>query len=204
MMMSSDSPTPSANRSDKRDELRAKIEASERRIAERTLADQAEEVIGAASSYVKQNPLTVLGGAIAVGILIGAMTKPGRRAARNAATGAVGAVGGAADAVGGAASGAAKSVGSAARKRGNAFGALLADAIVAYGIKLIDEAMDTARSGKEAAEDISDSASAKARELRREASYAAGTAADKTRTVTRRTRRRAERAVRDLTDRVSN
>ena len=64
--------------------------------------------------------------------------------------------------------------------------------------------MDGARAGKDAVEDISDHATAKARELRREASYIAGTAADKGRTATRRTRRRAERAVRDLTDRVRN
>jgi len=202
--MSSDLPTPTNQSSDKRDDLRAKIEASERRIAERTLADQAQEAAGAATEYVKQNPLTVLGGAILVGIVVGSMTKPGRRAAKGAATSAVGAVGGAADAAKGAAKGAASSVGSAAKKRGTAFGALIADALVAYGLKLIDDAMDTARNGKDTAEDISDSAAAKARKLRREASYAAGTAADRTKAATRRTRRRAERAVRDLTDRVSN
>lgn len=181
----------------KRDELRAKIEASERRIAERTVADQAKEAASAATAYVKENPLTVLGGAIAIGLAIGLMTKPGRRAAQNAATGAAGAVSGAA-------SGAAKTVGTAARKRGAAFGTLLADALVAYGIKLIDEALDGARVGQDKLEDLGDSASAKARELKREADYIAGTAADKTRTVTRKTRRRAERAVRDLKDRVTN
>lgn len=183
--------------SDRRDELRAKIEASERRIAERTLADQASEVAGAATRYVKQNPLTVLSTAIALGIVIGALTKPGRKAARNAASGA-------ANAVSGAASGAAKTVGSAAKKRGSAFGTLLADAMVAYGIKLIDDALDGARMGREKLEDLSDDASAKARELRRDAGYVAGSAADKSRAITKRTRRRAERAVRDLKDRVTN
>jgi len=212
--MSSNTPANS------RDELRAKIEASERRIAERTLADQAQEAAGAATEYVKKNPLTVLGGAIAVGLAIGLMTQPGRRAARNAATGTASAVGGAfmdqfypdrtgggvvaCPGGGGAASGAAKSVGNAAKKRGSAFGMLVADALVAYGIKLIDDALDGAKHGQDKLEDISDSATAKARELRREASYMAGTAADKTRTATRKTRRRAERAVRDLTDRVTN
>lgn len=184
-----------------RDELRAKIEVSERRIAERTLADQAQEAAGAATDYVRKNPLTVLGGAIVVGLVIGAASKPGRRAAKSAATGAATAVSTAAS---GAASGAAKTARSAVKSRGTAFGALLADAIVAYGIRLIDDAMDTARSGKDTAEDISDSAADKARKLRREAGYVAGSAADRTRTVTQRTRRRAERAVRDLTDRVSN
>ena len=80
--MSSD---PSTNA---RDELRAKIEASERRIAERTLADQAQEVAEAAVDYTRKNPLTVVAGAIALGVVIGAMTKPGRRAVQSAATGA--------------------------------------------------------------------------------------------------------------------
>ncbi|MBV7259921.1 hypothetical protein [Erythrobacter crassostreae] len=182
---------------DKRDELRAKIEASERRIAERTVTDQAKEVASAATTYVKENPLTVLGGAIAIGLVIGAMTNPGRRAARGAATGV-------ANAVSGAASGAAKSVSGAAKKRGTAYGSLLADALVAYGIKLIDSALDTARNGQDKIEDISDSATARAREVRREADYFAGTAADKGRAVTQRTRRRAERAVRDIKDRVAN
>ena len=56
--------------------------------------------------------------------------------------------------------------------------------------------------GKDKLEDLGDSAASKARTLRREASYMAGSAADKGRTATRRTKRRAERAVRDLTDRV--
>lgn len=181
----------------KRDALRAKIEASERRIAERNLADSAREMAEAAADYTRKNPLTVLGGAVALGLIIGLMTKPGRRAAHGAATGA-------ATAVTGAAAGAAKTVGDAAKKRSAALGTLFADAVVAYAIKLIDQALDGARAGKDAVEDVADSAEAKAREVRRDAAYLAGTAADKGRTVTRRTRRKAERAVRDLKDRVTN
>lgn len=181
---------------DKRDELRAKIEASERRIAERTLADEAKDAAGAATEYIKENPMKVLGGAVALGLVIGLMTKPGRRAARNAATGT-------ASAVGGAASGAAKTVGNAAKSRTSAFGTLVADALVAYGIKLIDDALDGAKAGQDKIEDIADSAAATARTAKREAEYAAGTAADKTRSVSQRTRRRATRAVRDIKKKVS-
>ncbi|MEL7197034.1 MAG: hypothetical protein AAGL10_01860 [Pseudomonadota bacterium] len=180
-----------------RDALRAKIEASERRIAERTVADQASDAAGAATQYVKDNPLTVLGGAIAIGLIIGLMTKPGRNAAKGAASGA-------ATAVSGAASGAAKSVGTAAKKRGSAFGSLLADALVAYGMKLVDDALDGARAGREKLEDLSDDATSKAREVKRDAEYFAGTASDKSRAVTQRTRRRAVRAVRDMKDRIAN
>ncbi|WP_298466314.1 hypothetical protein [uncultured Erythrobacter sp.] len=187
----------SNNPTDKRDELRAKIEASERRIADRTVADQAKDAAGAATTYVKENPFKVLGGAIALGLVVGVLTKPGRRAVGSAASGAAGAVSGAA-------SGAAKTVGDAAKARGSAFGTLLADALVAYGIKLIDDVLDTARTGQDTLEDIGDSASAKSRELKRDAEYVAGTAADKTRTIARRTRRTAGRAVRDIKDRVTN
>ena len=182
---------------EKRDELRAKIEASERRIAERTMADQAKEAAGVATNFVKERPFTVLGGAIAAGLVIGLATKPGRRAARNAATGTV-------NAVNSAAKGTANVARNASVKQVSRFGTLLADAIVAYGIKLIDDAMDTARAGQDKLEDIGDSASAKAREVKRETGYLAGSAVDKSRTVGRRTRRRAERAVRDIKDRVTN
>ena len=125
----------SSDPSEKRDELRAKIEASERRLAERTIADDAKEAAGAATTYVKENPMIVLGGAIAAGLVIGMMTKPGRRAAGKAASGAAGAASGAAK-------GAAKSAGKAVKSRGASFAALLADALVAYGVKMIDKAVE--------------------------------------------------------------
>ena len=193
---------------DKRDALRTRIKASERRIAERTLAEQAAEAAQAATDYARAHPLQVVGGAIAVGVVIGLMTSPGRAVAHKAATGAASAVGnaasGTANAVGNAASGAGKAATNAVKSRGSVFIGLVTDALVAYGIKLIDQALDGAKNGQDRIEDIGDSAAAKAREIRRDAGYAAGTAADKTRTTARRTRRRAERAIRDLTERVRN
>ena len=63
----------------KRDQLRARIEAGERRNEERTLADQAKEAADTAVEFTKKHPYAVIGGAIAVGLAIGAMTRPGRR-----------------------------------------------------------------------------------------------------------------------------
>ena len=141
------SDTSTATSTEKRDELRAKIEASERRNAERSVTDQAKEAAGAATTFVKENPMTVLGGAIAVGLAIGLMTKPGRAAATKAAKGT-------ANAVSGAAGGAARGVGSAAKSQGSKFGHLLADAMAAYGMKLIDNAMDAASTVKDKVKDI--------------------------------------------------
>ena len=181
---------------DKRDELRAKIEASERRIAARTLAEQAREAAQAAGDFARKHPFTILGGAAAVGLLIGLSTKPGRRAARTAASNTV-------DAVNSAAKGTANLARNASVKQASRLGTLVTDAIVAYGIRLIDGALETARTGQDKLEDIGDSTSARARELRRDTEYYAGSASDKGRDITRRTRRKAGRAVRDLKDRVS-
>ncbi|WFL76982.1 hypothetical protein P7228_13430 [Altererythrobacter arenosus] len=63
----------------KREQLREKIEAGERRNEERSLADAAREAADSATNFVKQHPLATLGGAVVVGLAIGAMTKPGRR-----------------------------------------------------------------------------------------------------------------------------
>jgi len=200
--------TDHATQAEKRDALRTKIEASERRIAERTLAEQAAEAAQAATDYARANPLKVVGGAIVVGVAIGLMTNPGRAAAHKAASGAASAVGnaasGTANAVSNAAAGAGKAASNAVKSRGSVFIGLVTDALVAYGIKFIDQALDGAKNGQDRIEDLSDSATAKAREIRRDASYAVGTAADKTRTTARRSRRRAERAIRDLTERVRN
>ncbi len=181
----------------KRDELRIKIEANERRIAERSVAESVGEAAQAAVDYTKANPLKVVGGAIAVGLAIGVMTSPGRRVAGAAASSA-------ANAVGGAASGAAKGVSSAAKAQTSKLSPLIADAVVTYGMKLAEEVLSGARAGQDKFEDLSDDAAAKARKIRREAGYAAGTATDKSRDVARRTRRRAERAVRDLTEKVKH
>ena len=187
------SDTPEATTPDsERDQLRAKIEASERRIAERTLADQAKEAADSALEYTKANPLKVVGGAVVAGLLIGLMTRPGRRMASRAATGTAAAVSGAAATT----TRAAKN----ATAEGTRLGNLISDAVIAFGIKLMDDAMDAGRAGKDAIEDAGDSAAARARSLRREASYLAGSAADKSRAVAQRTRRKASRAVRDLTN----
>ncbi len=181
---------------EKRDELRAKIEASERRNAQRTLASDAREAASAAGDFIKKHPGVAIGGAVATGLAIGMMTKPGRRAAKKAAKGVATGVKKGADGV--------KSASiSGAKKRSGQIMSLLGDAIVAYGIKAIDSALDTAQSGQDTIEDLSDAGTAKARELRRDARHAVGTAGDRTKAISRRASRRASRTVRDLKGRVT-
>lgn len=73
--------TPSTD-AKKREALRAKIEAGEQRQAERGFAEQARDAADGALDYVRANPFKAVA-AVAVGaLLIGAMTRPGRRLGR--------------------------------------------------------------------------------------------------------------------------
>ncbi len=69
---------------EKREALRGKIEAGERRNAERSFAEQAKAAADGALDYVKANPLKAVAGVTVAALLIGAMTRPGRRAGRKA------------------------------------------------------------------------------------------------------------------------
>lgn len=177
---------------DKRDELRAKIEASERRIAERSVADDARDAAVAARDYTRAHPLTVVAGAIGIGMLIGLATPPGRRAAGRAAHATANAAGSAASAAG-----------SAARKGGEAMFAPLMNALTAYILKLVEETLSAAEAGQDKVEDLADSAESAARKARREAEYRAGTVADSARKSARRTQRKAGRTVRGIKGRLT-
>lgn len=106
---------------DKRKELKQKIQAGEQRHAARSLADSARAAGEDTVEFVKRHPLATLAGAIAVGLAIGAMTKPGRRLG----------------------------------KRGGAVAALITDAAIAYGMKVIQQAGSAAREGQERFGDLS-------------------------------------------------
>ena len=62
----------------KREQLRARIEAGEKRNEERSLADQAKDVADSAIEFAKKHPVATVAGAVVVGLAIGAMTKRGR------------------------------------------------------------------------------------------------------------------------------
>ena len=67
---------------EKREALRSKIEAGEQRQAQRSFADQAKDAADDALGFVRANPLKTVA-AVALGALvIGAMTRPGRKLGR--------------------------------------------------------------------------------------------------------------------------
>lgn len=67
----------------KRDQLRARIEAGEKRNQQRGFVDQAKEVAGNAVEFAKQHPVATVAGAVVLGLAIGAMTRRGRNFGRN-------------------------------------------------------------------------------------------------------------------------
>ncbi|QZD88349.1 hypothetical protein [Qipengyuania psychrotolerans] len=66
----------------KREQLRARIEAGERRNEERSFADQAKEAADSAVDFAKKHPIATVAGAVAIGLAIGAMTSRGRQLGR--------------------------------------------------------------------------------------------------------------------------
>lgn len=73
-----------ASKSDaeKREALRGKIAAGERRNAERGFADRAKAAADGALDYVKANPLKAVAGVAIGALIIGAFTRPGRKLTR--------------------------------------------------------------------------------------------------------------------------
>ena len=66
----------------KREQLRARIEAGEKRNEGRSFADQAKEAADSAVDFAKKHPIATVAGAVAVGLAIGAMTSRGRQLGR--------------------------------------------------------------------------------------------------------------------------
>ncbi len=63
---------------EKRDQLRARIEAGEKRHEERSFMDQAKDVADSAVDFAKKHPVATIAGAITIGLAIGALTRRGR------------------------------------------------------------------------------------------------------------------------------
>ena len=63
---------------EQRDELRRKIEQSERRNEERNIADIAREATDNATEFVKTHPMLTVGAVALIGLVIGSRTSKGR------------------------------------------------------------------------------------------------------------------------------
>ena len=167
--------TEPTSEAEKREELREKIEAGERRNEERSLADYARDARDGATEFVKDHPIATVAGGLALGIIIAAIVPgPGRRLAKQ--TGA----------------------------RASALATLGAELAMAYGSGLLDTAGDVARKSGDRMEDFGDSIGKTARGIRRDAAYYADSATDSALTLSRRAGRKASRGVRDARARVTS
>ena len=153
---------------EKRQELKAKIEAAEQRNENRTFGDQMRDTTDTATQFVKEHPLATVAGVAVLGLAIGAMTRPGRRA------------------------------GAKAGRRTSAFASRAADLGMLYAGNLFDTVEDAALAGKDRIEDFGDAAGDNARSLRRRASYSGGNAAASARELARDAGKTAGRSKRNL------
>ncbi len=159
---------------DKRDLLRERIEAGERRNQERTLGDYAKDTADSVTNFAKEHPVATVAGAIGIGLAIGAMTRPGRRVAKQGAV------------------------------KTGAMAALVSEAVMTFGAGLMDDMTDAARNSGDALEDFGDRIGDKARTARRGAAYRSSSLADSANVTKRELSRKAKRGFRDLKNRAKH
>ncbi|MFZ1742178.1 MAG: hypothetical protein WAT93_04950 [Pontixanthobacter sp.] len=157
---------------EKRQELKAKIEAAESRNAERNLGNYARDAAETATNFVKEHPIATVAGVAAVGLAIGAMTRPGRKVAIQSG------------------------------KRASALATYATELGLAYASGLFDAAGDAATSGRDRLEDLGDSLGDNAAALKRRATFTGGNAAAAARSLSRRAGKSAGRTARDLKSRI--
>jgi len=159
----------------KRKKLRGKIEAGERRNAERSLGDYAREARDGAASFVKQHPFATVAGGLALGAIVASLVPgPGKRLRKKATA------------------------------KGSALAAMLTELGMAYGASMLDGLSDAARAGQDKLEDLGDSVGDSARSLRREAGHLAGSTSDSARSLAREAGKKTGRSIRDLRARMSH
>ena len=157
-----------------RDALRQRIEDGENRLAQRDLVQSANEVAKAATDFVRAHPVASVAGVAVIALVIGSMTRPGRRLGNRAAGFA-----------------------SYASEAGMAYALGLLDAAT-------DVADDVRRTSAEKIEDLGDSIDRTTRKAKRESSYMAATARDTVHDLGRRAGRKAGRTFRSTRDRLSH
>ena len=159
-----------------REALKERIEAGRQRLAERDLGTAAKQMADDAAQFTKEHPLMVVAGAIGIGLAIGAMTKPGRKA------------------------------GTKAIQRTSVVALLAREAALSFGMEALDKITSAAgeakRTGGDKLEDISDAVSTKARAVKRDTAYKAEAANDAVRTASRKAARKTGRKIRDTRERL--
>ena len=157
---------------EKRQALKAKIEAAEQRNEERSLGDMAKDATDKATDFVKEHPFATLAGVAVVGLAIGAMTRPGRRAGQQVG------------------------------RKASSLASYATELGLAYASGIMATAGNVAEAGKDKLEDFGDALNDNAGALRRQAAFKSGNAAAAARGFTREAGKKAGRSIRDLRNRA--
>ncbi|MHA6333629.1 hypothetical protein ACXYL9_08075 [Qipengyuania sp. CAU 1752] len=159
---------------DTRDALRQRIEEGQARLAERDWAADAQKAADSAKEFVREHPIATVAGVATIGLLIGAMTRPGRRLG-NRAAGLV----------------------TYATEAGVAYALGVIDAAG-------DLAVDVREASAEKMEDVGDSLERTTRKAKRESAYLAASARDTVHDLGRKAGRKAGRTFRNTRNRVAS
>lgn len=125
---------------DKRAELKSKIEAAEQRNADRTLGDRAREAAEGATSFVKDHPFATIAGGVVLGALIASIVPgPGKRMRKKAGA------------------------------KGALVAGTLADLAIKYGTEFLESATQAAKTGQDRLGDLGETIGETARGASRSA-----------------------------------
>lgn len=166
--------TPAKTDAEKREALRGKIAAAEERQAQRSFADQAKEVADSALGYVRANPLKSVAAVAVSALVIGALSRPGRKA------------------------------GAKAGRKASKFASVATDAALAYGLSLLDGASSAASKGQDKLADLGGTVGDKARAWQSTASREGAELSDYLVGVAKRSGKSAGKSIKDLRNRLSN
>lgn len=157
---------------EQRQALKAKIEAAERRNADRSVGELAKDTAEKATDFVKEHPLATIAGVAVLGLAIGAMTRPGRAAGQRVG-----------------------------RKAGS-LANYATDIGLAYVSGMMASASEAAIAGKDRIEDLGDTLNDNVGSLKREATHRSGDAVAAARKIGREAGKKAGRSIRDLRTRT--
>lgn len=169
-----ENPAGAKSDAEKREALRGKIAAGQRRNEERSFADQAKAAADGALDYVKANPIKAVAGVAAAALLIGAMTGGGRRAGRKAG-----------------------------RKAG-ALATVATDAALAYGLGLLETASSATSKGQDKLADLGDTVGDKARAWQSTAAREGSALSDYLVDAARKSGKRASKTIDELRSRLQH
>ncbi len=165
---------PANTDAEKREALRGKIAASEERQAQRSFADQAKDAADNALGYVRANPLKTVAVVTVGALVIGALTRPGRRA------------------------------GAKAGRKASKFATVASDAALAYGLSLIDGASHAASKGQDKLSDIGSTVGSKASAWTSAAGKEGSQLSDYLVEAARRSGKRAGKTIDELRSRIQH